>query len=337
MADNINPDHYKRLPAEAIEIIESAIDNAPSNQDAYLHGQVLKYILRCWNKNGIEDLKKAKWYLDRLVDSLDEYEEQKASDLQSLKDHPFGKLRQPKWTPKIGDWVRIKKPADTQASATSWWPSMDKYDGQIIQVKQIEEDGVVFEEWGFMFDWLEPAEQPKATLNSDTIPEGYRKLNDSSEEPRQLGDLRWSVAAKRYVEISVDEIGYANRDNWAACRKIEPVVKQSLTTEPPDGWRWLEVGEVICKGDLRFKDGLLYTLEPIMIGRVCQEHWMPIVRKNRFEVGEKVVYIPDQSVWTYVSEINDGPNHPKSAHVASGSTSLRACVTRLAPYIEETK
>ncbi len=35
MSDAINPDHYKRLPAEAIDIIESAIDNAPSNQDAY--------------------------------------------------------------------------------------------------------------------------------------------------------------------------------------------------------------------------------------------------------------------------------------------------------------
>lgn len=70
MTNAINPDHYKRLPAEAIEIIEAAIENAPSNQDAFLHGQVLKYVLRCWNKNGIEDLKKAKWYLDRLVDSF---------------------------------------------------------------------------------------------------------------------------------------------------------------------------------------------------------------------------------------------------------------------------
>jgi hypothetical protein len=89
MSDAINPDHYKRLPAEAIDIIESAIDNAPSNQDAYLHGQVLKYILRCWNKNGIEDLKKAKWYLDRLIDSFEANEPE-----------------QPAWTPKIGDWVR---------------------------------------------------------------------------------------------------------------------------------------------------------------------------------------------------------------------------------------
>jgi|GEM_PF-937055 len=70
MNDSINPEHYKRLPVEAIEIIESAIQGAPSVEAGYLHGQVLKYVLRCWAKNGFEDLQKAKWYLDRLIESL---------------------------------------------------------------------------------------------------------------------------------------------------------------------------------------------------------------------------------------------------------------------------
>jgi hypothetical protein len=72
MSDPINPRHYKHLPVEAIDIIEAAISKAPSNESAYLHGQVLKYMLRCWEKKGIEDLRKAKWYLDRMVASFDE-------------------------------------------------------------------------------------------------------------------------------------------------------------------------------------------------------------------------------------------------------------------------
>ena len=72
MSDPINPDHYKHLPAEAIDIIMAAIARAPSNESAYLQGQVLKYLLRCWKKKGIEDLRKAKWYLDRLVASFDD-------------------------------------------------------------------------------------------------------------------------------------------------------------------------------------------------------------------------------------------------------------------------
>ena len=72
MNDPINPQHYKHLPAEAIDIITAAIAKAPSNESAYLQGQVLKYLLRCWEKKGIEDLRKAKWYLDRMVDGFDE-------------------------------------------------------------------------------------------------------------------------------------------------------------------------------------------------------------------------------------------------------------------------
>ena len=71
-SDPINPSHYKHLPVEAIDIIEAAIEGAPSNKAAFLQGQVIKYLLRCWPKKGIEDLRKAKWYLDSLVASFDE-------------------------------------------------------------------------------------------------------------------------------------------------------------------------------------------------------------------------------------------------------------------------
>ena len=72
-SDPINPSHYKHLPAEAIDIIMAAIAKAPSNQAAFLQGQVIKYLLRCWSKKGIEDLRKAKWYLDRLVGRFDDF------------------------------------------------------------------------------------------------------------------------------------------------------------------------------------------------------------------------------------------------------------------------
>jgi hypothetical protein len=71
-SDPVNPSHYKHLPAEAIDIIEAAIAMAPSSQYAFLQGQVIKYLLRCWSKKGIEDLRKAKWYLDRLVSGFDD-------------------------------------------------------------------------------------------------------------------------------------------------------------------------------------------------------------------------------------------------------------------------
>lgn len=64
--DNINPQHYKRLPKETIERIQ---DNLTEDEfKGYLKGNILKYLDRYENKNGIEDLKKANWYLNKLIE-----------------------------------------------------------------------------------------------------------------------------------------------------------------------------------------------------------------------------------------------------------------------------
>ena len=72
LEDRVNsPSHYTQGTQEAIDIIEEAIDAAPSNKTAMLQAQVLKYMLRLWHKdNPSEDARKAQWYLNRLVDSL---------------------------------------------------------------------------------------------------------------------------------------------------------------------------------------------------------------------------------------------------------------------------
>lgn len=68
--DRVNsPSHYTSGKQEAIDIIEAAIKDAPSPGKGLLQAQVLKYMLRVWLKdNPLEDLKKARWYLDRLID-----------------------------------------------------------------------------------------------------------------------------------------------------------------------------------------------------------------------------------------------------------------------------
>jgi len=66
--DNINhPEHYKGK-TEVIEIIEQLTEGMEGNK-AYMLGNVVKYIFRHEKKNGIEDLKKASWYLNRVINS----------------------------------------------------------------------------------------------------------------------------------------------------------------------------------------------------------------------------------------------------------------------------
>ena len=63
MADNINsPNHYNKGDIEVIDyILDQKFD--------YLEGNIIKYVSRYKNKNGVEDLNKAQWYLRRLIDA----------------------------------------------------------------------------------------------------------------------------------------------------------------------------------------------------------------------------------------------------------------------------
>ena len=71
--DRVNsPSHYTSGKQEAIDIIEGAVKDAPSAIYGMLHAQVLKYLLRVWLKDDpSEDLQKARWYLNRLIDHYD--------------------------------------------------------------------------------------------------------------------------------------------------------------------------------------------------------------------------------------------------------------------------
>ena len=66
-----HPSHYTNGRCEAIDVIEDAIAEAPGAKAGFLQGQVLKYMLRLWLKvDAKEDAEKARWYLNRLIDSL---------------------------------------------------------------------------------------------------------------------------------------------------------------------------------------------------------------------------------------------------------------------------
>jgi hypothetical protein len=71
MAYAINyPSHYTEGAVECIDAIESSMSK--NEFLGYLKGNVIKYIWRYRLKGReAEDLRKAQWYLNRLVDSYD--------------------------------------------------------------------------------------------------------------------------------------------------------------------------------------------------------------------------------------------------------------------------
>lgn len=71
VVDVVNsPSHYKSGGIEAIEGIEASME--PEAFAGYLKGNIMKYMWRYERKGKpVEDLKKARWYLDRLIQKIE--------------------------------------------------------------------------------------------------------------------------------------------------------------------------------------------------------------------------------------------------------------------------
>ena len=67
--DMVNsPPHYNEAGIECIDALAAALGEG---FEFYLQGNITKYLWRYRYKNGTEDLKKAQWYLDKLITEVE--------------------------------------------------------------------------------------------------------------------------------------------------------------------------------------------------------------------------------------------------------------------------
>ena len=70
MEEMVNhPKHYNESGIECIDALEAMLGDG---FESYLQGNIAKYLWRYKYKNGVEDLKKAQWYLNKLIGVIDE-------------------------------------------------------------------------------------------------------------------------------------------------------------------------------------------------------------------------------------------------------------------------
>lgn len=68
--DPVNhPAHYTQGEVECIDAIESALGRR--GYEDYCTGAAIKYLWRWRHKGGKQDLEKAAWYIDRIIQSLE--------------------------------------------------------------------------------------------------------------------------------------------------------------------------------------------------------------------------------------------------------------------------
>lgn len=69
--DRVNhPSHYTDGKIECIDAIESSMSKEAFI--GYCKGNIIKYVWRYEHKGGVESLKKAKWYIDKLTEVIGE-------------------------------------------------------------------------------------------------------------------------------------------------------------------------------------------------------------------------------------------------------------------------
>ncbi len=74
MNDNVNhPSHYCQGGIECIDALKAATVGK-TGIEAVCVANVIKYLWRYEEKNGLEDVNKAQWYINRLIQELNEAE-----------------------------------------------------------------------------------------------------------------------------------------------------------------------------------------------------------------------------------------------------------------------
>lgn len=70
--DKINPSHYKFVDMESMDFVDNVLKYGKFKvHQAHYVANIIKYLVRAPRKNGLEDLQKARWYLNRLIEKWD--------------------------------------------------------------------------------------------------------------------------------------------------------------------------------------------------------------------------------------------------------------------------
>ena len=64
-----HPKHYNSYSREVIDTMQGSMTTEEFK--GYLKGNIMKYLTRYQFKNGVEDLKKAQWYLNKLTEVVE--------------------------------------------------------------------------------------------------------------------------------------------------------------------------------------------------------------------------------------------------------------------------
>lgn len=100
MADNINPAHYQYDGFEVYDVLRQVFPNDP------IGWQIGKYVLRADRKNGLEDWRKARWYLEKKIEELEAAADPTGLTVCSRADFDAAMTERGFVRGRLGNWVK---------------------------------------------------------------------------------------------------------------------------------------------------------------------------------------------------------------------------------------
>ena len=219
----IGGDHYKDMAIQPIEFITK--NNIP-----FIEGNIIKYICRWRVKGGVEDLKKARHYLDMLIEN-EEWSE--LNELNDWANKPFdiAKAYHTEITKQMEDYFKDElKVGDRVSIIDTKRTYRCGDDGIIINTREVS-SGTIFcvhfndgDEW-FQYDDLAniKVDEPK-NLSFYVLAERLKKLSDNPEQFKvgdlaqvinthdnyygEIGSISGIVGQIYYVNISGEDVAY---------------------------------------------------------------------------------------------------------------------------------
>lgn len=110
MTDPTNPKYYSEFPIQPYEFLW-----ANREYIGYTEGNIIKYVCRYSGKNGLEDLKKAQWYLNELVrrqeaaqSRTEDFEPELPANPPHLTVYKTKSGRTFQWWEDAGQWFEVE-------------------------------------------------------------------------------------------------------------------------------------------------------------------------------------------------------------------------------------
>jgi DNA repair exonuclease SbcCD ATPase subunit len=209
-----HPDHYQSGKYEVIDIIDEFTKDL-SGTEAVCTANAIKYILRWKKKNGVQDVKKAIWYLTHLVEHLDNKEREEHAEFDEYR---LNKLTMPVDASRSSEGIN----EDFKKAINDWKPKLEPgCDKCEISECRFLKDPFINPPYDQLWNDFEEAKERISALEDDRR---IKAENAKALEKKYANMTDYAADMERNyceAEQKIEELEAKNQKLWDICGRLK--------------------------------------------------------------------------------------------------------------------